>query len=152
MSPAQLLMGRPLCTTVPQISKSLVPNWEYLPGFRENDSVFKQSQKENYDRTRRNKPQAEIPVGTAAWVTTGNQQTTGRIVSPAETPRSYMVETPTGQFRRNRQHLRVTITPNNSTSTSDTTISTQRSPIQTRSCTNTSIFPRSFHTRKGDVT
>ena len=143
LSPAQLLMGRPLRTTVPQISESLVPKWEYLKGFRNCDYSFKQSQKENYDRTHRTKSQPSIPVGTAVWVTTGNQQVTGRIASPAETPRSYLVETPAGQVRRNRQHLRIIPNVPNTTTypTPETTNATQRSPIQTRSRTNTFIPP-----------
>ena len=49
LSPAQLLMGRPLRTDVPQLPATLIPEWSYLPEFHEKDKVEKLKQKSNYD-------------------------------------------------------------------------------------------------------
>ena len=97
LSPAEVLMGRPLWTTIPQVRELLIPKWEYLSGFHDCEQTFRQAQKENYDNTHQVRLQPPIPVGTAVLVTTGNQQVTEQVVSPAETPRSYLVETPAGQ-------------------------------------------------------
>ena len=43
------------------------------------------------------------------WITSEDDQVEGRVVSPAKSPiaRSYVVDTPTGVVRRNRQHWNV---------------------------------------------
>ena len=71
----------------------------------------------------------------------------GRISNRADTPRSYAVDTPQGQIRRNRCHLRVmpenTVSENNTAPESDTvTQQTSNSfhPV-TRSMTGTAIQP-----------
>ena len=46
-----------------------------------------------------------LPDDTDVWITSGDQPTPGRVVSAAGTPRSYVVDTPNGQVRRNRFHL-----------------------------------------------
>lgn len=48
LSPAELLMGRRLMTTLPQIGKKLIPEWSYLPSFQIADKAYKK-QKEDYD-------------------------------------------------------------------------------------------------------
>ena len=40
------------------------------------------------------------------WVKTQGRQVPGEVVQPAGTPRSYLVETPTGEVRRNQSHIR----------------------------------------------
>ena len=44
LSPAELLMGRRI-KTIPLTKQLLTPNWSYLPEFRENNKMFKESQK-----------------------------------------------------------------------------------------------------------
>ena len=39
------------------------------------------------------------------WVTTGDHIAPGKVVSRHSAPRSYVVETQTGEVRHNRQHL-----------------------------------------------
>ena len=43
---------------------------------------------------------------TPVWVDTPRGQVEGRIIQPAETPRSYEVEVPSGA-RRNRAHIQI---------------------------------------------
>ena len=40
-------------------------------------------------------------------ITTDNHPVEGRVVQPASAPRSYVVETPSGEVRRNRSQLNV---------------------------------------------
>ena len=48
-----------------------------------------------------------IPDDTPVWVNSDNGPVSGRVVTSAGTPRSYLVETPSGQLQRNRIQLRV---------------------------------------------
>ena len=51
--------------------------------------------------------QSTLPDNSEVWVTSSSQPTQGRVITPVDTPRSYLVETPTGQIRRNQQHLNI---------------------------------------------
>ena len=68
LSPAQLLMGRNLRTTVPQVTTHLIPKWSYLEEFREKDKDFKEKQKRDYDRHYRTSVMPDIPEDTAVWI------------------------------------------------------------------------------------
>ena len=107
LSPSELCMGRRVRTPVPQTNKQLVPKWPYLSSFREKNKQFKETQKENFDRGHRAKEQSEIPDNTEVWITSESDPIRGTVVSTAGPPRSYVVETPTGQVYRNRGHLNV---------------------------------------------
>ena len=107
LSPAELLMGRHLRTTLPQIDDQLRPQWKYLETFRKQNSEFKQKQKSAYDRRHRTNSLPPIADDTKVWVLGGQTTIPGQIHSQANTPRSYIVNTPGGQIRRNRQHLNV---------------------------------------------
>ena len=107
LSPAELSMGRKVRTTVPQTNHHLVPKWPYLDRFREQNRHFKQSQKKNFDKRHRVRNLSRIPDDTEVWVTSEEQPVRGRVMEQANAPRSYVVETPTGQVHRNRSHLTV---------------------------------------------
>ena len=49
LSPAELLFGRRIRTTIPQLPCQMVPSWPYLQEFRRSDEEAKQRQKEHYD-------------------------------------------------------------------------------------------------------
>ena len=99
-------MGRKLRTLLPLTDKQLIPKWNYLPEFKTTNQQFKDKQKENYDRRHAATEMPLIPDDSEVWVTSGQEATRGRIVSSAPTPRSYLIETPSGLIRRNQQHLR----------------------------------------------
>ena len=84
-SPAELLMGSKICSTLPQTTDSLVPQWPYLQEFRHANKVFKEKQKANYDCHHSVHDLLAIPDHTDIWVTTGGHHTTGRTVSMANT-------------------------------------------------------------------
>ena len=106
ISPAELLMGRRIRTTVPQTKQQLTPQWQYLGEFQRLNKLYKGKQKEDFDRGHRVKELPELPDDSDVWITGDTEPIPGRIVTPAETPRSYIVETPTGEVRRNRSQLR----------------------------------------------
>ena len=105
LSPSELLYGRHLRTTLPQLDTKLIPAWPYLSDFRCNDQKLKQQQKIHYDRRHRTRLVPPLEEGSQVWITSGDQHTKGTIASEANTPRSYIVNTPSGQLRRNRRHL-----------------------------------------------
>lgn len=49
----------------------------------------------------------DIPNNTDIWVTTDKCYTTGQMVTTANTPRSYIVETPNGKVHRNHSQLNI---------------------------------------------
>lgn len=103
-SPAQLLMGRNLCTSLPQSTTKLDPKWPDLQAFRMKEEKGRHRQAKNYNLRHRSRPLPKLTAGQKVWITT--ERNTGAVVGSASTPRSYMVETDRGLLRRNRSHLR----------------------------------------------
>ena len=108
LSPAELLMGRRIRTDHPQTTASLMPQWSHVKNFRTLDEQYKRSQKRHYDLRHRVRELPPLPEDQPVWVETRGVLTPGRVLHAANTPRSYVVETPSGgQLRRNRSHLRI---------------------------------------------
>ncbi|KAK7096462.1 hypothetical protein V1264_005758 [Littorina saxatilis] len=104
-SPAELLNGRKLRTTIPTMS-SHIPNHPDVDKFKEKDHQLKMKQKAYFDKRHRVKAlspmdQPDQPV----WIKTP-RVTEGSVVNSQPNPRSYILQTPTGNQRRNRHHLR----------------------------------------------
>ena len=112
LSPAELSMGRKIRSTVPQTNKQLVPKWPYLAEFRRKNQGFKTKQKQNFDARHRVRNAPAIPDDAEVWVNTGQEPIQGRVTSAFGLPRSYVVQTPTGEIRRNRSHLNI-VPPSN---------------------------------------
>ena len=134
LSPSELLMGRRIRTALPQVPEQLTPQWNFLSEFREQDTKFKKEQEKNYNRRHRVQNIPELPENMPVWITTDSACEPGTVISPAGTPRSYIVETSNGQVRRNQQHL----TP---IPTEQHPCVTRSSPVQTRSRTGTVVTP-----------
>lgn len=144
LSPAELLMGRCLRTTVPQTDGQLIPKWPFLPEFKRLNRDFKDRQKRDFDRRHRVQELPPIPEDKAVWVQTERESIPGTVVLSAPAPRSYIVGTPTGEVHRNRSHLRVV--PEDPQSQEPTqretdTQSDQPSRITTRSRTGVKLKP-----------
>jgi len=105
LSPAELLMGRRLKTDIPQIKELLIPNWPHLTDFAEKDRQYKEKQKKHFDRCHGIRALLLLPNNSEVWVNTQRSQVSGQVVSPAATPRSYIIDVPTGCVRRNRAHI-----------------------------------------------
>jgi len=146
LSPAELSMGRKLQTQLPLTDQQLIPQWSYLPDFRKVNKKFKKKQERDYNRQHRAQELSSLPDDSEVWVTSSNHPIPGRVVTSADTPRSYFVETPSGQIRRNQQHLN--IVPERSTNGSvPESIPVERPRIMTRSQTGTEIVaPKRFRT------
>ena len=100
-------MGRRMRTPLPQTNKQLIPDWPYLETFREKNKEFKKKQKANFDKRHRTLELSPIPDGTPVWITSENKPIEGTVLSSAGLPRSYVVDTPTGEVHRNRRHLKI---------------------------------------------
>jgi len=145
LSPAQLLMGRCLRTTVPQTSTHLTPKWSYLEQFRKEENNFKQKQRRYYDNHYRTRELTILPDDTDVWIRSGKEPLRGKVISQANAPRSYIVDTPAGTLRRNRSHIQVVpdSAPGN-TGLGESGSTRSESPtrrITTRSQTGTQIRP-----------
>ncbi|XP_065902601.1 uncharacterized protein [Dysidea avara] len=105
-SPAELLMGRCIRTSLLQTDKQLTPQWPYLEEFRKSDQALKKRQKKDFDHHHRVHELPDIPDNTKVWVTSGETPIQAQVQSSAGAPRSYVIETPTGNVRRNRSQLR----------------------------------------------
>ena len=137
LRPPELLMGRRIRTMVPQVTQHFIPKWPFLKIFRQLDKKYKSKQKKNYDRSHRARSLPDLADDTPVWVRTDDSQQRGKIVSTSNEPRSYIVSTPTGQVRRNRQH----IVPRPSQTNLPECNEFQQSPVQTRSQIGTMISP-----------
>ncbi len=102
-SPAELLMGRKLRTTLPTVPSELEPKWPDFDLLRKKDNELKAAQKANYDSHHGARHLTTLQEGDHVWLP--DMQTEGTVTSPAATPRSYHVQTPRGTLRRNRRHL-----------------------------------------------
>lgn len=102
-SPAQLLMGQRLRTPVPQLPSLLTPSLpnEVTVIKKERERRLKDSSVFNKRHRVRDLPQ--LSPGQPVWIT--DTKSEGTVISPHSTPRSYIVESPSGVIRRNRHHL-----------------------------------------------
>lgn len=106
------------------------------------DGAYKDYTVKHYDAHHGVRPLSPLAPGDPVLVKTDEQSkwsTPARVVqaAPGASPRSYMVDTPTGVLRRNRRHLQACpesprsnlgVTPEN---TKDTSANTQSAPVST---------------------
>ena len=139
ISPGELLMGRKIRTDLPQPQKNLLPNWPHLQYYKKKHQMFKADQKKHYDRRHRVRSLPILPEDQPVWVNMEGRQMAGTVSRQADNPRSYLVETSSGQVHRNRSHLR------SRCESFDNPIETQPvripSPINTHSHTGIAIQP-----------
>ena len=99
-SPAEMLFGRQIRSTVPCISSNLTPKWPGLEKMKEEELERKVKQKVNFDLHHNTK---ELSVLDNMYGTKKDKKIPATVQSKAETPRSYLLETPKGNtIRRNR--------------------------------------------------
>lgn len=108
-SPAELLMSRRIRTTVPTMQSQLLPKVPDLKAISLWEERHKQAMKETFDERHGAKEQPPLTPGMNVWIPDRRQH--GRVLSSASV-RSYMVETPSGQIRRNRRSLNPVPTEN----------------------------------------
>ncbi|UYV65287.1 K02A2.6-like [Cordylochernes scorpioides] len=96
-SPAELLMGRRLRTSVPAIESSLMPRYLDSKALQEREKRRMINQKRLYDKRH------DLQQGDSVWIR--DQSVEGKVLHKSQEPRSYWVQTPQGKVRRNRIHL-----------------------------------------------
>ena len=102
-SPTELLTGRKIRTLVPVIPSQLNPGCADMIKLKLTELSYRQKQRQNYDRRHRAHDMLHLQPGEHVWIKDTHEK--GTVVSTADTPRSYIVETPRGTVRRNRYHL-----------------------------------------------
>ena len=101
-SPAELLIGRALRTTIPIPLVQLKPKLPNSKELRKKDKAMKIKQKENYDNRHKTPEQCILEPGDEVWIS--DQGISGEVENE-QGPRSYQVRTSTGVFRRSRRDL-----------------------------------------------
>lgn len=108
-SPAQLMLGRQIKTTVPTLDTVLSPKWPDLEAVRQADARAKEGYKHAFDRRHGARALPPLAPGASVTVKLDNESgwtTSGMVHSIHPAPRSYLVQTDRGVLRRNRRHLR----------------------------------------------
>ena len=109
ISPSVALMGRQLRTKVPVLSRNLQPVNHNDRAIRFADTKAKQDKKKFYNQRHGVRDLPGLQPGDAVRVKTGKQKKWteyGRVMYPADSSgRSYVITSPCGVIRRNRQHL-----------------------------------------------
>uniref|UniRef100_A0A8C5D510 Gypsy retrotransposon integrase-like protein 1 n=1 Tax=Gouania willdenowi TaxID=441366 RepID=A0A8C5D510_GOUWI len=102
-SPAQLLMGRRLRTTLPMLPEALQPCVPDLRQVRHVERERRLRQTERFNARHRTRDLDKLLPGHSVWITDAKAQ--GTVTSVHQTPRSYVISGPHGTIRSNRSHL-----------------------------------------------
>ncbi|KAF4514255.1 UNVERIFIED_CONTAM: hypothetical protein B566_EDAN019553 [Ephemera danica] len=102
-SPAQLSMSRHLRSTIPVPPQKLSPAVSQHRDFKIKNDIKKEKQKLYHDKHHGAKEASVLPTGSKVWMRDIKRK--GHILKQAGPPRSYLVQTTQGVFRRNRVHL-----------------------------------------------
>lgn len=106
LSPAQMFMGRRLKTGLPIATELLKPE---NPGKVKKKLKSRQQKQKLYHDKRSSKELKSLSQGQKVAVLHDKKWVPGTIVEKHQTPRSYVVETPSGtKLRRNRRHINTT--------------------------------------------
>ena len=123
-SPAELLIGRKLRTTIPVIPRQLIPTLPKTRMLREKEKKLRHKQKTNFDSRHEARELVPLETGDTVWILANKAEGTG---VRKQATRSYTVQTRDGVLRRNRRHLQLlpslpeTGEENSSTATRDPT-------------------------------
>ena len=101
-SPAQLLFGRRIKTTVPITLEQRRPKLLDTSKLLDNETHLKSRQKKNFDSHHPSRSLSPLPLG--SFVFLPDRQESGQVTS-GPSHRSYIISTPSGEFRRNRRHI-----------------------------------------------
>lgn len=109
-SPAELMLGRHLRTTLPTLPNTVTQKGSTnMDIVREKDAAYKSKYTEYYNARHGVKPLSPLKTGDPVLVKTDHQKSwkqSGKVTGKAETPRSYVIEGQNGGLmRRNRRHL-----------------------------------------------
>ena len=97
---SQLLYRRQLRTNLPMTSEQIRPSLPDLSVVIQRDELQKQRQKSGFDSRHRAKELPTLPLGSTVFLP--DRQEKGHVIGQPAC-RSYIVSTPSGNFRRNRR-------------------------------------------------
>ena len=86
LSLAELLMGRRIQSNIPLTKNQLVPKWEFLEEFKNNNKAIKENQKRVCDCRPKTQPLPVLSDDTDVWITGDTQPISGRVNASADTP------------------------------------------------------------------
>ena len=153
-SPAELLMGRKLRTTVPIIPKLLHPTSLNYSRLAEKEKYLRKKQKATFDGRHWVREPSVLSSGDSVWIP--DTKTRGTIERQVSI-RSYLVSTPLGSLRRNREHLRPIPTQNTIPENDDAiVVSSQITPSPSATSSMSQSLPSTndtagYRTRSGRV-
>lgn len=108
-SPAELLMGRKIRTTLPTLEKNLLPKWPSRTAVKERDGREKAKQAHYFNRRHGARPLPALQPGDVVSSKLDYEKSWSLpavISSESTTPRSFVIRTQHGaELRRNRRHL-----------------------------------------------
>ena len=103
-SPAEILMGRKLRTTLPVVPDKLIPKLPDLAKLRVTEAETKRKQDAQYNQRHRASNLSELEPGETVYIPDYKENAV--VINKTPQPRSYLVETDGGSvLRRNRKHL-----------------------------------------------
>lgn len=108
-SPAELLMGRRLRTTLPLHPRSLLPRELNLNKVRGRDQAFREKQRRQFNRRHAARELPPLRPGVLVWVKDYKQKAT--VLHPANRPRSFVVETHAGVLLERNRKMLVLLSP-----------------------------------------
>lgn len=111
-SPAEMALGRKIRTFTPMLSRNLKPKTLDHEMLKAKDEQAKSTQKFNYDRHHGAAALKDLQSGDKVFVKLDNDKSgwsqQAQVLNKYnQAPRSYVLQTPRGQIRRNRKHLRL---------------------------------------------
>ena len=95
-------MGRTLRSTIPQLQTHFVPQLPNQTELTEKEQKAKQHQKKNFDRRHKSRNLKPLKEGETVWMS--DRKESGTVIRKVA-PRSYLVQTTEGEYRRNRKCL-----------------------------------------------
>ena len=95
-------MGRNVLSTVSTFPAQLQPQLADIEMLRHRENSSQLQQQINFSKRHRAAPLSTLPPGTNEHITSYDQP--GTVVKKADAPRSYIIETPKKDIRRNLEH------------------------------------------------
>ena len=102
-TPAELLMGRKLRSTLPLSPEKLKPMLLDVEQLRKNEQTYKRQQTQDYNKRHRSTCLSDLSPGETVWLP--EMSSPAVVVSKSPEPRSYIVQTEKGTVRRNRRQV-----------------------------------------------
>ena len=101
-SPAELLMGRKLRTTLPMSKEQLQPSLPNAANIRKKERRMRNRMKRNFDKRHGARNLKPLSPGDTVWIP---EREAGGTVEKESSSRSYTVQTEDGTLRRNRRDI-----------------------------------------------